>query len=96
MNTVDHDTTYDDRMIEVRFHPEAWINDNAVEVDAEGPVKFLVPYEDCFDQDGNHMKNNSYESDDLRFHDNSPKWMKNWDGPFWIEILWPKGLGPED
>lgn len=65
----------------VRFHPQAWINDYAVAVDPEGETVFEVgdlPAD---------MKDDSYESDELHTHENAPQWVKDWHGPFYIEIL---------
>ena len=64
-------------MATVTFRPQAWVNDYAVDVDAEGPDKFTVPNELV-----QNMKPNSYESDSLREHSNCPTWAKEWDGPF--------------
>ena len=63
------------------FHPQAWLNDYAVEVDPEGDTTFdvgTVP---------ESVEDDSYESDRLRDHDNAPQWIKDWHGPFWIEVI---------
>lgn len=62
------------------FHPQAWQNDYAVPVDPEGPTEFDVG--DVPDD----MADNSNESDALSQHPNAPAWVKNWPGPFYIEI----------
>lgn len=64
-----------------RFHPQAWINDYATEVDAEGSTEWevgVVP---------DDMLDDGYDSDDLRSHANAPSWAKDWSGPFYIEII---------
>lgn len=63
----------------VRFHPQAWINDYAIDVDPEGPTdwKAAVPY---------GMQSNTCESDSLARDENAPQWVQEWSGPFWIEI----------
>ena len=63
------------------FHPQAWLNDYAIEVDALGPTTWEVG--DVPDD----MEDDSYPSDDLRFHANAPAWVQDWSGPFWVEII---------
>lgn len=65
----------------VRFHPQAWINDYAVSVDPDGETDF-----DAGDVPET-VGDDTYESDDYRTHANSPQWVKDWSGPFYIEIL---------
>jgi hypothetical protein len=64
------------------FHPQAWINDYAVEVDPEGPVEWAMPWPD----DAPIPKDDRYESDDLRTHENAPEWVRQWQGPFYVEV----------
>lgn len=64
-----------------RFHPQAWQGNYAVPVDPEGPTDWDVG--DVPDT----IKDNTYESDNLRDHANAPEWVKRWTGPFWIEII---------
>jgi len=68
-------------MPRARFHPQAWVNDYAITVDPEGEVEWEVGEEAA------SLTDDSYESDDLRFHPNAPDWVKDWSGPFYIEIL---------
>lgn len=65
--------------ITVEFVPQAWINDYAVNVDPEGPTTWEVPVEMVRD-----VEPDQYESDDLRFHENAPEWVKEWSGPFYV------------
>lgn len=67
-------------MAKAIFHPQAWINDYAVDVDAEGETEF-----DVGDVPAG-MRDNDYPSDELHAHENAPEWVKEWAGPFWIEI----------
>lgn len=67
--------------MQVRFHPQAWINDYACEVDAQGPTVFEVG------DVPESVKDDSYESDEYHRHENAPQWVKDWCGPFYIEIL---------
>lgn len=67
-------------MTKVVFHPQAWVNDYAIAVDPEGPTEFEVGI--IFGGIGD----DTYESDELRFHENAPQWVKDWAGPFYIEV----------
>lgn len=67
-------------MAKAIFHPQAWVNDHAIEVDPEGETEWDVG-------DVSHdLKGSTYESDELRFHSNAPAWVREWSGPFYIEI----------
>lgn len=63
------------------FHPQAWQNDYAVDVDPEGETTLQV-------ESGlvAGLRSNRHESDELRNHERAPKWWGEWSGPFWIEI----------
>lgn len=68
--------------IRVRVHPQAWVNNNAVDVDPEGETDFDCPWF------GDLPRSDSEESDDLR--DFGPEWVRDWSGPFYVEV------GPDD
>jgi hypothetical protein len=69
--------------LQCRFHPQAWVRDYAMDVDPEGPTDWSVPW-----TEGKPVpSNDDYESDDLRFEGNAPEWVRNWGGPFYVEIL---------
>ena len=68
-------------MAKVTFHPQAWSNEYAIDVDPEGPTEFEVP-----DAEVAGLEDDTYESDELRDHDNAPRWMADWSGPFYISI----------
>lgn len=72
--------------VTIRFSPQAWIRDQAIEVDPDGPTTFAVPVGDAQDAEGDWLPDCSDESDDLRTHANSPDWIRNWRGPFSIAI----------
>ena len=65
--------------ITVRFVPQAWINDYAINVDLEGPDTWEVPAEMVVG-----IEPDSYESDELREMDNAPEWVREWSGPFYV------------
>lgn len=67
--------------MKVRFHPQAWVNDYAIEVDPQGETDFEVG--DVPDD----VEDDTHASDALRTHDNAPEWVRDWTGPFWVEVL---------
>lgn len=74
-------------MVRVRFTPQAWINDYAVTVHADGPIEFEIPVRDARGPDGKWLSNHDYPSDVLKDHENAPMWIRRHRGPFEIEIL---------
>lgn len=75
------------RRVTAHFQPQAWVNENAVDVDAEGDqtwdcTEFTAQYLDYVDglRDG-------VDVDDI-FKDDpaAPDWVTEWQGPFTITI----------
>jgi hypothetical protein len=70
--------------LKLRFHPQAWVNGYAIDVDPEGETEWSIdwnPNEVPPDDD-------QYESDDL-IDENAPEWIQEFihHGPFYVEIL---------
>lgn len=72
--------------VTVRFVPQAWIKNYATEADPEGATTFEVPVHAAQDADGSWLPDHDYASDVLREHDSAPEWIRNWSGPFDVEI----------
>ena len=73
------------KIYRAEFVPQAWVNDYAVECDAQGPRDWeLGP---MTKKQVEELSLDSYERDALRFHDNAPQWVKEWAGPFEIYIF---------
>lgn len=70
------------------FHPQAWQNDYAIDVDPEGAVEFDVTPEvlAILAAGGSIPEDNDYESDELRHAATAPAWIQDWSGPFYIEV----------
>jgi hypothetical protein len=76
------------RRIKATFIPQAWVNDNAIEVDAEGDTVFDVTYlilamgkdKALLIEDGRDS------SDDLLRAETVPTWIREWQGPFRVEV----------
>lgn len=71
------------------FHPQAWVNDWALEVDPEGETEFDVgPEIRAMGREKalTLLTDDNYDTDELRTATNAPDWVKNWSGPFRIEV----------
>lgn len=79
------------------FVPQAWQNDYAIDVDAEGPQHWnCTAFVNC-DHKYNmracaKFKEREYDEevldkdDVLKADDDAPKWVQDWDGPFSIYV----------
>lgn len=71
-----------------KFHPQVWINDHAVDADPEGETSFDVT--EAIEAMGREkallLDDNEYESDELRELPGAPAWVRDWSGPFWVEV----------
>lgn len=76
------------KQIIAKFHPQAWINDYAFEVDPEGETTWDVTDEIVAMGEGAAMtlQDDQYNTDNLRFSKNAPKWVQEWSGPFYVEV----------
>jgi hypothetical protein len=74
------------------FHPQAWVNDYAIDVDPEGPTSWEITPEFLEETQNAHtypervLEASTYESDELRYDPAAPAWVQDWHGPFWIEV----------
>ena len=68
----------------VKFYPQVWDrNDRAL---TGAPFTYTVPIEDATDDNGELLEDDSYSSDQLHRHENAPDEVRNWQGPFYVEI----------
>lgn len=76
------------KIILARFHPEAWINDEAVEVDPEGPTTWDVTEHICAmpREVALALRDNRENTDALCELPNVPEWIRNWNGPYRVEV----------
>lgn len=80
------ETPADQRRIIARFLPQAWQDDLAppaakpAEFDVTEHILALTPDQALAIDD------DQYESDDLRLLPTAPQWVKDWSGPFCIEV----------
>lgn len=68
--------------------PQQWQNNYAVTVDPEGQTSWDVTDEVVAmgREAALALKDNSDASDDLARSPNAPKWIRNWSGPFYVEV----------
>jgi hypothetical protein len=87
--SLDEDATVEgDRRILATFHPQAWQNDYAIDVDPEGETDFDVTDEILAmgKEKAVALKDDQYETDALRYAKAAPKWVQDWNGPFYVEV----------
>ncbi len=79
-----------DKRIIATFHPQAWVNDYAIEVDPEGETEWDVTdyiLASFTPEEALALEDDQYESDNLSTDDpNAPKWIREWSGPFYVEV----------
>lgn len=74
-----------------RFVPQAWINDYAVDVDPMGETDWELPEADALEALP-EAQSTCADLDYLRDHDGAPDWVRNWNGPFRVELIDPIGV----
>jgi hypothetical protein len=83
--------------IQCSFVPQIWSGDTAVTVEAPGPSVWEVSREDFQRLTGHSHPDtidyDPYALDELRNADAAPGWVKEWLGPFEVEVKIPE---PED
>ncbi|MCK0441213.1 hypothetical protein MUG78_17580 [Gordonia alkaliphila] len=75
---------------QAEFWPQAWQNNNAIDVDPEGPTQWPISAGDARDWLPEACSS-SPDLDDLRQHPDAPQWVKDWRGPFYITLTAPDG-----
>lgn len=81
--------------VELTFHPQEWVGEHARTVTPKGPTTWEVPLEDAV-VDGEIVDSCSSESDALARHERAPHWVRQWSGPFYVEVGDPKNLSSGD
>ncbi|AME28615.1 hypothetical protein [Burkholderia sp. PAMC 26561] len=76
------------KRIVATFHPQAWVNNHAVDVDAQGECQFdVTEYVSALGEEkASAIKDYSDSSDDLVSFAQAPEWAKNWPGPFFVTV----------
>jgi hypothetical protein len=77
---------------EAVFHPQSWMNDYAVEVDPEGEQMWRISQGYLDQVRVTHPDNfadlysSSLVSDAVKNDPAAPEWVRNWQGPSWVEV----------
>jgi len=76
------------KRITARFHPQAWVNDWAMAVDPQGETEWDVTHEVVAmgREAATAMRDDDYATDYLRESANAPAWVRDWSGPFYVEV----------
>lgn len=77
-----------ERRIIARFQPQAWIGDYAINVDPQGATEWDVTDEIVAmgRAQALTLRDDQYETDDLRHSKNAPRWIAEWSGPFYVTV----------
>lgn len=75
-------------LVTLRFRPQAWVLNNAVAADPEGATEFFVPKAKLLEifETEQEFNDRDGDRDDLRFEGTAPDWIRNWSGPFEIDL----------
>jgi len=76
------------KRITARFHPQVWVNDLAMAVDPQGETEWDVTHEVVAmgREAAIAMRDDDYATDYLRESANAPGWVRDWSGPFYVEV----------
>jgi hypothetical protein len=80
--------------IEVTFNPQKWVDapdhlddgseKQLIPAEDQDPVTFVVAWEDGTDEEGTVFSDKSYDANQLQSHPKAPKWVQNWEGPYYV------------
>jgi hypothetical protein len=75
-----------------RFVPQAWVRDNAIGVDPQGPTSWdCTEFVESADREWRERTvATGHDIDDLlRSDPNAPRWIRDWSGPFetYVEVI---------
>lgn len=77
-------------VIECRFTPQAWVRDQAMEVDPEGATTWFMTMHEVEDLCGasslDDLEDDTHDTDALRGSIHAPQWVKDWSGPFYVSV----------
>lgn len=75
--------------VKLRFAPQVWVNHYAVHVDPEDPDTWDVPLALLLERFPTEQDwhDRHHERDDMRLEGTAPRWVRDWSGPFEVEIV---------
>jgi hypothetical protein len=81
--------TIEGETVKLNFNPQAWLNDYAISVDPQGDTVWEVPKDEFLKQfptDADFISKHQ-ERDDLRHEGSAPQWVRDWSGPFEVDLI---------
>lgn len=77
-----------EKRIFATFNAQAWLNDYAIDIDPQGDTVWDVTDEILAmpEHERVALRDDQYNTDDLRFSENAPQWVQDWGGPFYISV----------
>lgn len=85
----------DEPQVVLKFHPEQWVNDRARRIQPEGRNVWEMPLSEVTTEENLIPERISYQADALRRSKYAPLWVREYSGPFTVEIVEVTGLPPE-
>lgn len=83
-------------MVKATFHPQAWVNDYAIDVDPEGETSWDCTYDFLVELPDGWEDDDAFDLDRLRDDPAAPAWVSEWRGPFYVTLdRWWKPLSDE-
>lgn len=76
------------QIVMLRFRAQAWINDNAIDVDREHPDSWIVPltlFLERFPTEEDWHASHD-DRDTMRVEGTAPRWIRDWPGPFEVDL----------
>jgi hypothetical protein len=70
------------------FTPQVWVGDQTMVVDPQGDTAWDITSEIVAmgRQKALELQDDQHNTDDLRYTANAPKWVQDWEGPFYIGV----------
>lgn len=72
-----------------KFVPQMWVNDYAVDVDAYGETTWEIDASAVTEAFDDARRGGDW--DYIRDDPNAPFWVREWFGPFYVELISPDG-----
>jgi hypothetical protein len=75
-------------LVTLRFRPQAWVRDHAISVDPEAPDTWQVAQALLLERfpTSDDWSARDNDRDDMRLEGNAPAWIREWSGPFEIDL----------
>ncbi|PJG47228.1 hypothetical protein CAF53_02460 [Sphingobium sp. LB126] len=85
------------RTVTLEFLPQSWVNDYAVALDIDHPNRWTIPLSLLLERFPTEQdwRDHDEDRDQMRYEGASPTWIRDWSGPFEIDVAdgedpWPK------